>query len=51
MSAWQLFVSAVELGVAAAILAMLVWAAGARAGVHRHLRSWGVALGTVAGCA
>jgi hypothetical protein len=65
MSVWQLFLSAFELGVAAATLAMLVWAANARAWVHRQwrtvhrglaeqdpgLRRWCVALGTVAGCA
>jgi hypothetical protein len=65
MSRWQLFVSAVELGVAAAILSILVWAAGTRAAVQQQwktlrrelaerdasLRRWCVALGTVAGCA
>jgi hypothetical protein len=65
MSAWQLVVSAAELGAAAAILGTLAWAAIERGRAHRQwldlrrrfaepdhrLPHWCMAVGTVAGCA
>jgi hypothetical protein len=60
MSAWQLFIDLSQLGLVAAILAVLDWAGSERARIHAYLRDlaeesrlrhWCAAMGTFAGCA